>query len=62
MTTKVIDYRIIKGTSEGVEELVKALLNDGWTLNGELLPMKVDRYNIVAQGMILYADDEGEKQ
>ena len=55
---KVLDYRIIKGTSEGVEELVKKLLNDGWTLNGELMPMKVDRYNIVAQGMILR--DEGE--
>lgn len=57
---KVLDYRIIKGTSEGVEELVKKLLADGWTLNGELMPMKVDRYNIVAQGMILCTDSEGE--
>jgi hypothetical protein len=46
---------------ETVEETVKALLDKGWALNSELLPMKVDRYAIVAQCMVLYADSEGEK-
>ncbi len=57
----VLDYKIIKGMPETVEATVKVLLDKGWTLNSEMLPMKVDRYSIVAQCMVLYADDEGEK-
>lgn len=57
---KVLDYRIIKGLPGEVEETVKALLNDGWTTNGELIPIKVDGYTIVAQGMILFQSG-GEK-
>jgi len=47
---------------EAVEEAVKALLDYGWTLNSELIPMKVDRYTIVAQCVVLYADGEGENK
>ncbi len=56
----VLDYKIIKGMPETVEETVVALLNTGWALNSELIPMKVDRYTIVAQCMVLYAGSEGE--
>jgi hypothetical protein len=45
---------------EAVEEQVRACLRLGYALNSELLPMKVDQYNIVAQCVVLYADDEGE--
>jgi hypothetical protein len=56
----VLDYKIIKGMPEAVEEQVRACLRLGYALNSELLPMKVDQYNIVAQCVVLYADDEGE--
>lgn len=58
---KVLDYKIIKGLPSTVEETVLALLDEGWSLNGELIPMKVDGLTIVAQGMLLYRS-EGEKQ
>lgn len=58
MSRKILDYRIIKGTSDRVEAIVRELLTDGWTLNGELIPMKVGQNHIFAQGMILC--DEGD--
>ena len=58
----VLDYKIIKGMPEAVEEQVLACLRLGYVLNGELLPVKVDRYNIVAQSVVRYKSDEGEKQ
>lgn len=58
---KVLDYLIIKGLPENVEQEVQAHLRAGWKLNSELIPLKVDNYTIVAQCVVLY-ESEGEKQ
>ena len=59
-------YKIIKGLPENVEAEVNTLLQDGWTINGDLHTMKVDQYTIFVQGLVKHAQDvmlvEGEHQ
>jgi len=53
-----LDYKIIQGFPEEVEEKVKSLLAIGWELGSEMYKMKVagENIDIVVQCVVLYKE------
>ena len=55
---KVEDYRIIRGTPNIVESMVKHMIGIGWEIKGDLIPTTSrDGTPIVLQNMVHYGAD-----
>ena len=53
-----IDYRIVRGTPNIVESMVKHMIGIGWEIKGDLIPTTSrDGTPIVLQNMVQYKEE-----